>query len=101
MNKPLLILFFVVIIDLLGFGILVPLIPYMADNFGASPELITPILGTYSLCQLIAAPVWGRLSDRYGRRPILMISLAGACASAFACRRTIMSVTSRKRSRAC
>lgn len=81
MNKPLLILFFVVIIDLLGFGILVPLIPYMADNLGASPELITPILGTYSLCQLIAAPVWGRLSDRYGRRPILMISLAGACAS--------------------
>ena len=43
--------------------------------------MITPILGSYSLCQLIAAPWWGRLSDRWGRRPILMTSLAGACVS--------------------
>src|SRR3989442_15208744 len=53
----------------------------MADRFGAAPALITPILGSYSLCQLLAAPLWGRLSDRYGRRPILMSSLAGACVS--------------------
>jgi DHA1 family tetracycline resistance protein-like MFS transporter len=74
-------LFIVCVIDILGFGILIPLVPYMADRFGASPQLITPILGAYSLCQLIAAPFWGRLSDRYGRRPILMSSLAGACVS--------------------
>ncbi len=74
-------LFIVCVIDILGFGILIPLVPYMADRFGASPELITPILGAYSLCQLLAAPFWGRLSDRYGRRPILMSSLAGACVS--------------------
>ncbi|MBX5462114.1 MAG: MFS transporter [Steroidobacteraceae bacterium] len=74
-------LFVVCVIDILGFGILIPLVPYMADRFGAAPELITPILGAYSLSQLIAAPFWGRLSDRYGRRPILMTSLAGACAS--------------------
>ena len=74
-------LFFVAVIDILGFGILVPLVPYMADRFGVTPALITPILGIYSLCQLIAAPLWGRLSDRYGRRPILMSSLAGACVS--------------------
>jgi DHA1 family tetracycline resistance protein-like MFS transporter len=74
-------LFIVCVIDILGFGILIPLVPYMADGFGASPELITPILGAYSLCQLLAAPFWGRLSDRYGRRPILMSSLAGACVS--------------------
>jgi len=74
-------LFIVCVIDILGFGILIPLVPYMADRFGASPGLITPILGAYSLCQLVAAPFWGRLSDRYGRRPILMSSLAGACAS--------------------
>ncbi len=74
-------LFLVCVIDILGFGILIPLVPYMADRFGAAPALITPILGAYSLCQLIAAPLWGRLSDRYGRRPILMSSLAGACAS--------------------
>jgi len=74
-------LFIVCVIDILGFGILIPLVPYMADRFGASPDLITPILGAYSLCQLIAAPFWGRMSDRYGRRPILMSSLAGACVS--------------------
>ncbi len=74
-------LFVVVVIDLLGFGILIPLLPYMADRFGSSPAIITPIFGVYSLCQLIAAPFWGRLSDRHGRRPILMSSLAGACVS--------------------
>ena len=74
-------LFVVVVIDLLGFGILIPLLPYMAERFGTSPALITPIFGVYSLCQLIAAPFWGRLSDRHGRRPILMSSLAGAFVS--------------------
>src|ERR1700734_1419179 len=71
-------LFVVSMIDVLGFGVLIPLVPYMAHRFGAGPSLITAILGSYSLCQLLAAPVWGRLSDRYGRRPILMSSLAGA-----------------------
>jgi DHA1 family tetracycline resistance protein-like MFS transporter len=81
LNKQLGALFLFSIVDTLGFGILIPLVPYMADRFGAPPELITPLLGSYSLCQLIAAPLWGRLSDRYGRRPILMSSLAGACLS--------------------
>ncbi|HYB65049.1 MAG TPA: MFS transporter [Steroidobacteraceae bacterium] len=81
MNRQLGALFLFSIIDTLGFGILIPLVPYMADRFGAQPQLITPILGSYSLCQLLAAPWWGRLSDRYGRRPILMSSLAGACLS--------------------
>jgi DHA1 family tetracycline resistance protein-like MFS transporter len=75
------ILFVVSMIDVLGFGVLIPLVPYMAHRFGAGPVLITTILGSYSLCQLLAAPVWGRLSDRYGRRPILMSSLTGACLS--------------------
>ncbi len=74
-------LFVVSVIDILGFGILIPLVPYMGVRFNAPPEWITPIMGTYSLCQFIAAPFWGRLSDRYGRRPILMSSLAGACVS--------------------
>src|SRR6202043_3275106 len=74
-------LFLFCIIDTLGFGILIPLVPYMADRFGTAPAFITPILGSYSLCQLLAAPFWGRLSDRYGRRPILMSSLGGACVS--------------------
>jgi MFS family permease len=74
-------LFLVSVIDILGFGILIPLVPYMADRFGAPPYVITPILGAYSLCQLLAAPLWGRLSDVHGRRAILMSSLAGACLS--------------------
>ncbi|MFI4914847.1 MAG: MFS transporter, partial [Steroidobacterales bacterium] len=74
-------IFIVCVIDVMGFGILIPLVPYMADRFGAAPALITPILGVYSLCQLLAAPLWGRLSDRYGRRPILLNSMVGACAS--------------------
>jgi DHA1 family tetracycline resistance protein-like MFS transporter len=74
-------LFLVAVIDVLGFGILIPLVPYMAYRFGIAPAKITPILGIYSLCQLLAAPLWGRLSDRYGRRPILISSMAGACAS--------------------
>lgn len=74
-------LFVVSVIDILGFGILIPLVPYMGVRFNAPAQWITPIMGSYSLCQLIAAPFWGRLSDRYGRRPILMSSLAGACVS--------------------
>lgn len=75
------VLFFVCAIDVLGFGILIPLVPYMATQFGATPALITPILGIYSLFQLAGAPLWGTLSDRYGRRPILMMSMLGACGS--------------------
>lgn len=74
-------LFVVSVIDILGFGILIPLVPYMGVRFNVPPEWITPIMGAYSLCQLLAAPFWGRMSDRYGRRPILMTSLAGACVS--------------------
>jgi DHA1 family tetracycline resistance protein-like MFS transporter len=74
-------LFVVSMIDVLGFGVLIPLVPYMAHRYGAGPSLTTAILGSYSLCQLMAAPLWGRLSDRYGRRPILMSSLVGACLS--------------------
>ncbi len=74
-------LFVVSMIDVLGFGVLIPLVPYMAHRYGAGPSLTTAILGSYSLCQLLAAPIWGRLSDRFGRRPILMSSLIGACLS--------------------
>lgn len=79
--KPLPSLFIVCVIDVLGFGVLIPLVPYMAASFGASPALITWILGSYSVCQLLAAPLWGRLSDRFGRRPILLTSMIGACCS--------------------
>ena len=79
--RPLQALFIVVVIDVLGFGIVIPLIPYMAVQFGASPTLNTWILGIYSFFQLLATPLWGRLSDRFGRRPILLTSMLGACTS--------------------
>jgi MFS transporter, DHA1 family, tetracycline resistance protein len=79
--QPLRALFIVVVIDVLGFGIMVPLLPYMAESFGAEPMQLTMLLGVYSFCQLVASPVLGRLSDRYGRRPILLIGLAGNCVS--------------------
>ncbi|MGH8229852.1 MAG: MFS transporter [Steroidobacteraceae bacterium] len=81
MKSSLKILFFVAIVDVLGFGVLIPLIPYMGERFDASPEVITAILGSYSLCQFVAAPFWGRMSDRHGRRAVLMSSLCGACVS--------------------
>jgi len=76
-----LVLFTIVLIDLIGFGLVIPLLPFYAERFGASPDVVTMVLATYSLAQLFAAPVWGRLSDRHGRRPILLVSLAGSAFS--------------------
>ncbi|HEC14638.1 MAG TPA: MFS transporter [Rhodospirillales bacterium] len=73
-----LILFFIVFIDLIGFGIIIPLLPFYAEYFQASPATVGLLMATYSLAQFIAAPFWGRLSDRIGRRPVLLFSLAGA-----------------------
>jgi MFS transporter, DHA1 family, tetracycline resistance protein len=74
-------LFLIVVIDLVGFGLVIPLLPFYAVRFGASPQLVTSLLAIYSLMALLSAPLWGRLSDRIGRRPVLMSSLA---AGAFA-----------------
>lgn len=79
--SPLLTLFLIVFVDLVGFGIMVPLLPFYVERVGAGPEIITIALGLYSLFQFIAAPVWGKLSDRYGRRPILAWSLFGLALS--------------------
>jgi MFS transporter, DHA1 family, tetracycline resistance protein len=71
-------LFLIVFIDLVGFGLVIPLLPFYAVRFGASPQEVTLLLAVYSLMQLFAAPLWGRLSDRVGRRPVLMISMAAS-----------------------
>ncbi len=72
------VLFLVVFIDLIGFGIVIPLLPFFGEHFNAAPDVVTLLLATYSLTQLISAPILGRLSDRYGRRPVLLISLIGS-----------------------
>ena len=76
-----LILFLVVFIDLVGFGIVIPLLPFYAEHYNASPDVVVLVLATYSLFQFFAGPLWGRLSDRIGRRPVLIITLAGAALS--------------------
>jgi DHA1 family tetracycline resistance protein-like MFS transporter len=76
-----LILFSIVFVDLVGFGLVIPLLPFYAERYGASPETVTLLMATYSFLQLFAGPIWGRLSDRYGRRPVLLASLAGSVAS--------------------
>jgi len=75
------IVFLTVFIDLIGFGIVVPLLPVYSKHYGASPLMIGVIGASFSAMQFIFSPIWGRLSDRHGRRPILLISTAGAALS--------------------
>jgi MFS transporter, DHA1 family, tetracycline resistance protein len=72
------ILFLIVFIDLVGFGLVIPLLPFYAERFGASPVQMTLLFAVYSLMSMLAAPLWGRLSDRIGRRSVLMASMAAA-----------------------
>jgi DHA1 family tetracycline resistance protein-like MFS transporter len=76
-NKQLLSVILVVFIDLLGFSLILPLLPYFAATFGASAFVTGLLVASYAAAQLIGAPVLGRLSDRYGRRPILLASVLG------------------------
>ncbi len=72
---------FTVFIDIVGFGIILPILPGEAARMGATPAAIGVLVASYSAVQLVLAPIWGRTSDRIGRRPVLLIGLAG---SAFA-----------------
>lgn len=74
-------LFLIVFTDLVGFGLIIPLLPFYGEHFHASPADVGVLMATYSLAQFIAAPLWGRLSDRVGRRPVLAASLLGATLS--------------------
>lgn len=76
--SPLVVIFVTVFIDLIGFGIIIPLLPFYAETFGATAFAIGLLSTSFSLMQFLFAPVWGRLSDRYGRRPIILIGLFGS-----------------------
>ncbi len=68
-------------LELLGFGIIVPLLPFMALELGAGPQEVTLLVATHSLAVLLTAPLWGRLSDRWGRKPVLLIAFLGGSAA--------------------
>ncbi|HEY5676134.1 MAG TPA: MFS transporter, partial [Myxococcales bacterium] len=74
------ILFVTVFIDLVGFGIIIPFLAYYVESFGARAATVGLLMSTYSVAQFVFAPVWGRISDRVGRRPILLLGLTGSVA---------------------
>src|SRR5437016_10015788 len=78
-RSPLVVIFTTVFIDLLGFGIVIPVLPFYAEGtrFNATPRTVGLLFASYSIMQLIFSPVLGRLSDKYGRRPILLVSIIG------------------------
>jgi MFS transporter, DHA1 family, tetracycline resistance protein len=78
--SPLVIIFVTVFIDLLGFGIIIPLLPFYAESYGANAFTVGMLGTVYSLMQFVFAPIWGRWSDRVGR-PIILIGLVGSCVS--------------------
>src|SRR4051812_42520641 len=66
-----------------GFGIIIPVLPFYAEDIGASPTQLGFLMAIYSLTQLLFAPMWGRVSDRIGRKPVIMIGILGLAISFF------------------
>lgn len=75
------IVFLTVFLDLVGFGIVLPLLPFYATELGASPFEVGLIIASYSAMQFLFAPIWGALSDHFGRRPLLLVGLFGSAVS--------------------
>lgn len=78
---PLAIIFVTVFVDLLGFGIIIPLLPFYAESYGATGLHVGLLATVFSAMQFVFAPIWGRWSDRIGRRPIIIAGLVGSCLS--------------------
>ena len=75
------VLFASVLVDMIGFGIVLPLLPFYAESMGATPFQVTVIIASFSAMQLAAAPIWGRVSDRHGRRPLIVAGLFASSVS--------------------
>jgi MFS family permease len=68
--------FLVALLDVMGFGLIIPVQPYLAEELGASPQLVTMLGAIYSLMQFVFTPVWRAMSDRRGRKPVLLCTIA-------------------------
>lgn len=75
-KRTLTLVFFTIFLDLIGFGIIIPIQPFFAEKLGASPSVITLLGASFSLMQFLFAHFWGRLSDRVGRKPVMLVSIA-------------------------
>ena len=73
-------LFGVVLLDMIGFGIVIPILPFLSPTLGADKLDIAMIIASYAVCAGLCGPFWGRLSDRIGRKPVIMICMTGAAA---------------------
>ena len=82
-KKALPILFLVMFLVMVGFGIIIPVLPFYAEEIGASPTELGWLMAVYSLMQLLFAPMWGKISDRIGRKPVIAIGIAGLSLSFF------------------
>jgi MFS transporter, DHA1 family, tetracycline resistance protein len=80
-GSPIAILFTAVLVDMVGFGIVLPLLPFYAESMGATPLQVTLLIASFSAMQLAAAPLWGRFSDRRGRRPLIVAGLFASAVS--------------------
>ncbi|HKU80897.1 MAG TPA: MFS transporter, partial [Candidatus Tumulicola sp.] len=78
MIRKLLPILLITFIDIIGFSMLIPMLPYFVTHFGASPFVVGVLFATFSLCQFVSAPLWGHISDRAGRKRVLIISQIGA-----------------------
>lgn len=78
-RSPLLPIFLVVLVDILGLTLIMPLLPFYAEKYGATPFVVGTLISTYAACQLISGPILGRISDRVGRKRVLLVSQVGTC----------------------
>ncbi len=77
-HRPLAVIFAVVIVDLIGFGVVIPILPFYAESYGADATVLGALLTSYAAMQFVWAPIWGRISDRVGRRRVLLMTIAGS-----------------------
>ena len=76
-RKNITILFFTLVVVMMGFGMVIPILPFYIEAFGASGGELGALMSTYAVMQFIFSPIWGGISDRYGRKPVLMVGVLG------------------------